>query len=571
MAKVDELIVEVRGDVSDVLKKFEQVSNSAEDTSSKSVTAFDKMKGGIANVSKGLATFGLAIDGAKTAMAPFMAIIEKLNNAKGITLTAERLGISTTKMQEFSFAAKSSGINSETLADAMKDLAVKIKDASLGATSYEEALNIVGLKSKDLINLPVDKQFLAFADAISKADDATKRFALDEINDSMFQLLPLMNKGSEGFKQMADRAHELNAVLDETELEAMNQAASKINEMNIAWEGLTSQIAASVAGPLAAFATGITNLLKDLDKVDTKSRQAFSGYGAMFGNVQGLPGMQNRTEDQASATQDGVLFGGGISGGRARDDVSTVGAGEDVKGMGSILSDAMGNDKDNQLANDVFGQSQESDSMMTGMPFIFTEEGATMLETMRAEEYEAQKAFNESLQALEKANQDYNAKLWESGWNGKAQVMGQVMGSMSRMMNSENRKMFEIGKASAIAQVALETPKAAMSAFTSMQGIPYVGPVLGAMAAASAVAYGLQQMSAIQGQSFGGGGGGGGGAPSGVSADSAGAGGEAAPVRNVTEATINVTGDGFVSADQVRGLAASLREFQADGGELVIK
>jgi hypothetical protein len=570
MAKIDELVVEVRGDVADLLNKLDQVSKATTETGNVTTSSFDKMKTGIASVSKGFATFGLAVEGVKTALAPFMGIIDKMNDAKGISLTAERLGISTTKMQEFSFAAKSSGINSETLADAMKDLAVKIKDASIGATSYEEALNIVGLKSKELIDLPVDQQFLAFADAISKADDATKRFALDEINDSMFQLLPLMNKGSEGFKQMADRAHELNAVLDETELEAMNEAASKINEMNIAWESLSAQIAASVAGPLTAFAEGITNLLKDLDKVDTKSRQAFSAYGAMFGNVQGLPGMQNRTEDQAAATQDGVLFGGGVSGGRFRDDVSPIGAGEDVKGMGSILSDAMGNDKDNQLANDVFGQSQESDSMMTGMPFIFTEEGATMLETMRAEEYEAQKAFNESLQALEQANQDYNKKLWESGWKGKSQIMSQTLGQMSTLMNSENRKMFEIGKAAAIAQVAIDTPKAAMSAYSAMAGIPYVGPFLGAAAAAAALATGAMQIQNIKGQSFGGGGGGGGGV---VSADSsAGAeGGNQAPVRNVTEATINVTGDGFVSADQVRGLAASLREFQADGGELVIK
>ncbi|PJB53636.1 MAG: hypothetical protein CO099_06300 [Bdellovibrio sp. CG_4_9_14_3_um_filter_39_7] len=561
MAKADELIIEIKGDVSDVIKKFDQISDSAENTAKKSATSFGNLGGGIANVGKALAPFAAAIAAAQAATALLHGAIENLNNAKGLSLTASRLGIATTSLQEFNFAAKSSGIDSNILADAMKDLTVKIKDASIGAASYEEALNLVGLKSRDLVNMPVDKQFLAFADAISKADNATRRFVLDEINDSMFQLLPLMDKGAEGFKEMAERAHELNAVLSDTELKEMNEATTKINEMNAAWDAMGNKVTAIVSGPLAAFANAATKVLNILT---TGSSGGQSGYGATSGVLGGTRGLTGR-----NGLGDGLFQ---VSGGTTRADdeaaaAANVAAGAG-RGTGFALGGAFATDADQQLASDVFGQSQEGDSMMTGMPFIFTEEGKTMLETMREEELEAQRAFNASLQALEEANQDYNKKLWESGWKGKSEIMSKTLGSMTVLMNSENRKMFEIGKAAAKAQVAIDTPKAAMSAYSAMAGIPYVGPILGVAAAAAAIASGAQQMQSIDKQSFGGASVGGGIGGGGASPDVA---QSAAPARNVTEATINVQGDGFVSADQVRGLAASLRQFQADGGELVIK
>lgn len=74
------------------------------------------------------------------------------------------------------------------------------------------------------------------------------------------------------------------------------------------------------------------------------------------------------------------------------------------------------------------------------------------------------------------------------------------LGQIAQLMNSSNKKAFKIGQAAAIAQVAMKTPEAAMSAYNSMVGIPYVGPVLGVVAAAAAVAMGMQQISKIRSQ-----------------------------------------------------------------------
>ncbi|GAG07759.1 unnamed protein product, partial [marine sediment metagenome] len=182
-------------------------------------------------------------------------------------------------------------------------------------------------------------------------------------------------------------------------------------------------------------------------------------------------------------------------------------------------------------------------------------------------------ALDDERAAAEKALKEKKILIdQEKAYRDRAYKEGsKALRNLSRLMNSENRKAFEVGKAAAIADTTIKTAQSAMGAFNAMVGIPIIGPALGAAAAAAAVAYGATQISAINSTSFGGGGGGGGaGGPAVVSASDGGA--DAAPqqVTNVTEAHINVTGDGL-GADGARALLSELRELQEDGAELVIK
>lgn len=78
-------------------------------------------------------------------------------------------------------------------------------------------------------------------------------------------------------------------------------------------------------------------------------------------------------------------------------------------------------------------------------------------------------------------------------------------GQMAQMMDSGNRKMFEIGKASAIAETVVQTYRAAQGAYASLAGIPFIGPALGIAAAAAAVVAGVARVEAIRSTQFGGG------------------------------------------------------------------
>jgi TP901 family phage tail tape measure protein len=112
----------------------------------------------------------------------------------------------------------------------------------------------------------------------------------------------------------------------------------------------------------------------------------------------------------------------------------------------------------------------------------------------------------QNIENIEKRSQSAQEKLWAKGWTGKADVMSQVLGSMATLMQSGSRKMFEIGKAAAIAETIVSTYSSAQKSYDSLAGIPVVGPALGAVAAAAAIAGGVARVQKISSTKFGGGG-----------------------------------------------------------------
>ena len=88
---------------------------------------------------------------------------------------------------------------------------------------------------------------------------------------------------------------------------------------------------------------------------------------------------------------------------------------------------------------------------------------------------------------------------------------------------AQQERAFKVQKGVATAQALIDTYKAATSAYQSMAGIPYVGPVLGGIAAAGAVAAGIINVKKIQSQKFDGGGSSSGGSAPSVSSSLSGA------------------------------------------------
>jgi hypothetical protein len=80
-------------------------------------------------------------------------------------------------------------------------------------------------------------------------------------------------------------------------------------------------------------------------------------------------------------------------------------------------------------------------------------------------------------------------------------AMSNDLMAFAQLFGEEQSEMFAIAKAAAIAQTIIQTYQGAQQAFTSLSGIPVVGPALGVAAAAAAVAGGLARVSAISSQS----------------------------------------------------------------------
>jgi len=96
----------------------------------------------------------------------------------------------------------------------------------------------------------------------------------------------------------------------------------------------------------------------------------------------------------------------------------------------------------------------------------------------------------------EKAILDQRISAASGAVDNIAEVMTQLYGKQSKAAKAA----FIAQKGIAIAQTIMSTYEAAQKAFSAMSGIPYVGPVLGAVAAAAAIAAGLARVAQIRSQ-----------------------------------------------------------------------
>lgn len=116
-------------------------------------------------------------------------------------------------------------------------------------------------------------------------------------------------------------------------------------------------------------------------------------------------------------------------------------------------------------------------------------------------------------------------KRWDQGLKGKAESMSLFLHSIASLQEFENERNFNAFKVLNIAITTVDTIRGAISAYSAMAGIPYVGPVLGIIAAAAVTAAGAAAVAKIASTSYSKGGG----TSSGISAPSMGAGGGPSP------------------------------------------
>lgn len=145
-----------------------------------------------------------------------------------------------------------------------------------------------------------------------------------------------------------------------------------------------------------------------------------------------------------------------------------------------------------------FGEEQEILAEAQELKLISEEE-------FKARMLEIEQGYQDSVTDIEKRGAEARKRVQEAENRQRFQAAGKALGDLSTLMNSESRKMFEVGKAAAIAQTVLSTYEGAQKAFSSLAGIPIVGPALGAAAAGAAIAAGVARVQAIRSQSFGGG------------------------------------------------------------------
>jgi hypothetical protein len=157
-----------------------------------------------------------------------------------------------------------------------------------------------------------------------------------------------------------------------------------------------------------------------------------------------------------------------------------------------------------------------------------------------AEINEIDRKSKEEQMAREKQLRDQKVQAVQNGLS----TIGSLAELFAGKSKASQKKAFNVQKGVQIAQATIDTYKAATGAYSSMASIPTVGPILGAVAAAAAVAAGLLNIKKISATKFDEGGGSAG----------ASAGGASAAMPSVTTPEFNIVGGN--TANQLADLNA---------------
>lgn len=162
-------------------------------------------------VSKAAQAFsGLVSVGAVAALAR-----QAFNVADALGDAAARAGLATSEFSRLAFAADASDVSMTALETGMRQLRKTLSEASSGSAQAEQAFARLGLKSAELVGLPLNNQLGLIADQFRRVVDPADRtrIAIELFGRSGTELIPMLQKGSEGIAELREEADRLGITM----------------------------------------------------------------------------------------------------------------------------------------------------------------------------------------------------------------------------------------------------------------------------------------------------------------------------------------------------------------------
>lgn len=195
------------------------------------------LAGGIAGGLGAAALAGKMMEGFSNALEKFSKIGD----------LSERLGVDTTTLQRFGFAAEQTGMDIETAAKALQKIKLSMGDAAAGEKKATDAFSALGISLDDIRKGNPETILYKIADGLAKCGDENERLnMLTGIlgNRLAGQLFPLLSEGSENLRQLMAQA----ATLSEQDVMRLKAADDQIksfnNDATVAYGWLLGKLAA---------------------------------------------------------------------------------------------------------------------------------------------------------------------------------------------------------------------------------------------------------------------------------------------------------------------------------------
>jgi TP901 family phage tail tape measure protein len=256
---------------------------------SQTESRLDSLANKAAGVGRVMTAVGAAITG--TMMA---SLTSAARYGDEIAKAAQITGVAVEELSKLRFAAEQSGLEFGALQMSLRGMQRSAAEAADGMEQYEQAYERVGVsvKKADGTIKSAEELINDLADGFSKMEEGTLKAATAQeiFGGRGVALLTMLNQGSEGVKELTERAEELGIVWDKDAAQAAERYNDALNEVKLAAQGLGQTLVTTLGPGIAEaaenFAEAIASFREWADehpKLAEKIIKASFAIGIAFG------------------------------------------------------------------------------------------------------------------------------------------------------------------------------------------------------------------------------------------------------------------------------------------------
>ena len=220
-----------------------------------------KAQSGLAGFGKTAAVgFGIAATAAVAAGAA-LAVMGKraIDGADDLSKAAQKAGVTTEALSRLKYAADFSDVALTDLSGGLQKLSKNMADVASGkGGSAATALSALGISVKDSTGAlrGSDEVLADIADRFSRLEDGSTKTALaiQLFGKSGAELIPLLNSGRDGLKQMADESDQLGLTISTKTGRAAEQFNDTLTKVGKIIDGVVMKVAEAALPSLQALA-----------------------------------------------------------------------------------------------------------------------------------------------------------------------------------------------------------------------------------------------------------------------------------------------------------------------------
>jgi len=270
----------------------------------------------------------LAVGGA----AAFTNVIKgSLDAANRLNDLSDRLGVSVEGFSRLEYAAKTTGVSTQTLAMGLQRMTRRVSEAANGSGEAIGALQELGISAEKLNALRPEQAFEILADALddvpNKADKV--RLAMKLFDSEGVSLLQTMKGGAGAIRKLGEESDRAGGTISKEFAESATAANKAMIKLGTATTGVTNQMAITMGPTIVAIANALTEFIPDAAGSTTKSfRLMAAGVTESLANVVG-------------AVRSVTSFTAGFSDGLAKRDAELATIQERLHGASSMIFEDM--------------------------------------------------------------------------------------------------------------------------------------------------------------------------------------------------------------------------------------